>query len=277
MKQSFLRRPAIAAAAGLLISFGAWAQQYPPPPPPQAMPAQVQPSQVDSLVQRIALYPDPLLAQILTASTYSDQIPEAATWANQHSYMNQQDLSAAITQDQLPWDPSILALLPFPQMLNMMSQDMGWTQALGQAVLSDRAAVMDAVQRQRQTAQQYGYLQSNNYEQVTGGPGDIEILPVNPDMIYVPAYDPRVVSAAPRPGFFVGGAIHFGPGITIGAGFRPYGWAGAGIGWREHNVIIDHRPWVRTWSNRGVYVHPYEHPMPHFAGPRTERHELRRH
>jgi hypothetical protein len=96
-------------------------------------------------------------------------------------------------------------------------------------------------------------------------------------MIYVPAYDPYVVFAAPRPGFFVGGAIHFGPGITIGAGFLPFGWAGAGIGWREHNVIIDHRPWVRTWDNRGTYVHPYARPMPRYAGPRVERHEIRRH
>ncbi len=275
MNQRFYGRSSLAAMAALLVSLPAWAQQYPPPPPP---PVQAQqPAQLDPLVERIALYPDPLLAQILTASTFSDQIPEAANWANQHSYMNQQALAQAINEDRLPWDPSILGLLPFPQVLNMMAQDPSWTQALGQAMLTNRAAVMDAIQSQRQVAMQYGYLQSNAYDQVMGGPGDIQITPVSPDVIYVPTYDPYVVFAAPRAGFFVGGAIHFGPGITIGAGFLPFGWVGAGIGWRDHTVIIDSHPWVRTWANRGTYVHPYEHPMPHFAGPRVERHEFHRH
>lgn len=276
MKRPFSSRAALVATAVLSLSIRMGAQQYPPPPPPPP-PPQGQMPQLDSLVQRIALYPDPLLAQILTASTFSDQIPEAAEWANQHGSMNQQDLAAAINQDRLPWDPSILGLLPFPSVLSMMAQDPAWTQALGQAVLTNRAAVMDAIQRQRQVAQQYGYLQSNNYEQVTGGPGDIQIEPVNPGVIYVPTYDPYVVFAAPRPGFFVGGALHFGPGISIGAGFLPFGWAGAGLGWRDHTVIIDRHPWVRTWDNRAHYVHPYEHPMPHYAGPRVEHHEFHRH
>jgi hypothetical protein len=253
-------------------------QQYPPQqyPPQQGYPEQapppMPPAQLDQVVQRIALYPDPLLAQILTASSYYNQIPEAAAWANQHSYLHGDSLSQAVAEDQLPWDPSILALLPFPSVLNMMAQDPGWTQALGNAVLADRASVMDAIQRQRQAAEQYGYLQSNNYVRVVGPPGDIEILPLNPGVIYVPTYNPYVVFAPPRPGIFVGGALRFGPGITIGAGFMPFGWAGAGIGWRAHNLIIDNHPWVRTWGNRGVYVHPYAHPMPHYTGHPVERH-----
>jgi hypothetical protein len=89
------------------------------------------PPQLDSLVQRIALYPDSLLAQVLTASTYWDQVPEAAAWADQHSYLQGPALAQAIEADRLPWDPSLLALLPFPSVLDMMAQDPGWTQALG--------------------------------------------------------------------------------------------------------------------------------------------------
>jgi hypothetical protein len=224
------------------------------------------------MVQRIALYPDPLLAQILTASTFSDQIPPAAEWANRHAFLHGPQLAAAIQADQLPWDPSVLALLPFPQVLNMMSSDPGWTQALGNAVLGDRAAVMDAIQRMRQEALSYGYLQSNQYVRVVPTPGAIEIMPVDPGMMYVPAYNPMVVFAAPRPGFFVGGAIRFGPGITIGA-FAPFGWATPYLGWREHAIIINNRPWVRTFANRAQYVHPYEWRRP--VGPRVERHEGR--
>jgi Protein of unknown function (DUF3300) len=272
MNRTFSGRASLAAMAALLLALPIWAQ-YPPPPPPSIP----QPMQLDTLVRRIALYPDPLLAQVLTASTFWDEIPEAATWASEHSYLNQQQLAQAINEDRLPWDPSVLGLLPFPSVLSMMAQDPAWTQELGQAVLNNRASVMDAIQRQRQVAEQYGYLQSNAYDQVTGGPGDIQIVPVNPSVIYVPAYDPYVVFAAPRPGFAVGGAIHFGHGITIGAGFLPFGWVGAGFGWREHNVIIDRHPWARTWENREHYVHPYEHPVPHFRGPRVEHHEFHRH
>jgi hypothetical protein len=231
---------------------------------------------LDQLVQRIALYPDPLLAQILTASSFSDQIPQAAAWANQHAYLHDQALAAAINADQLPWDPSVLALLPFPNVLNMMAQDPGWTQALGNAVLSDRGAVMDSIQRERSLAQQYGYLRTNSYDQVVGAYPYIQILPVNPGYIYVPVYNPAVVFVRPRPGFYVAGAIRFGPGITLGAGFMPFGWAGAGIGWREHAIILDNRPWVRTWQNRATYVHPYAHPLPHYTERREEHREVRR-
>jgi len=287
MNRQCIGRLSLAAVAALIASLPAVAQQYPPPPPPQQYPPPqgyptqapppVAPAQLDQVVQRIALYPDPLLAQVLTASTFYNEIPEAAGWANQHSYLTGPALAQAVTEDRLSWDPSVLALLPFPSVLSMMAQDPGWTQTLGNAVLTDRAAVMDAIQRQRQVAEQYGYLQSNSYDLVSGPPGDIQILPVNPNVVYVPTYDPYVVFAAPRPGFFVGGAIRFGPGITIGAGFLPFGWVGAGIGWREHNLIIDRRPWVRTWANHDHYVHPYEHPMPHFSGGRVERHDIHRH
>lgn len=262
--------------------------QYPQPPQGQSYPAQqapyppqygqpplASPQQLDQLVQPIALYPDGLLAQALTAATFSNEIPDAANWANVHSYLRGDELARAMQQDNLGFDPSVMALLPFPSVLNYMAQYMGWTQALGNAVLAQRPDVMDAVQRMRQEAYNYGYLRNSEYDRVVfGGPGDIEILPVTPGFYYVPYYNPAVVFYRPRPGFFVGAAIRFGPGITVGAAFAPFGWANIGFGWRAHTIIVDNHPWVRTWANRGVYVHPYAVPYRH-EGPRVERHESR--
>jgi hypothetical protein len=241
-------------------------QQQGPPPPPVA------PQQLDQIVQRIALYPDPLLAQVLTASTFSDEIPDAAAWAQQHSGLNGDALAQAIQSDNLPWDPSVLALLPFPSVLDTMARDPEWTGALGNAVLVQKPDVMDAVQRMRREARNYGYLAPNSYDNVTDDGGYVEIQPINPALYYVPVYSPGVVFFAPRPGFFVGGAIRFGPSIAIGPAFGRYGWYGAGFGWGGHTILIDHHPWGRTFYNRGVYVHPYSHPYARPAGPRVELH-----
>ncbi len=246
--------------------------QYPPSNYPQPVP--VPPQQLDSLVSRIALYPDGLLAQVLTASTYGNEIPDAATWALQHQGWQSDQLARAISEDRLPFDPSVLALLPFPSILDQMARDPNWTQQLGSAVLVQRNDVMDVVQRLRDQAYQYGYLRSNPYESVTYSPGYVVIQPVNPGAYYVPYYNPLVVYRRPRPGFFAGSAIRFGPAITIGAGFSPFGWSGAGFGWREHNILIDRRPWVRTWSNRAAYVPPAAYARPRYEGPRVERHDI---
>jgi hypothetical protein len=122
-----------------------------------AQPVALTPPQLDQLVARIALYPDPVLAQTLTASTYWSVIPEAAAWADQHSYLKGDALAQAMQADHLQWDPSILALLPFPSVLDMMARDLAWTQQLGNAVLTQNSDVMDAVQRMRQRAHSYGY------------------------------------------------------------------------------------------------------------------------
>jgi hypothetical protein len=129
---------------------------------------------LENLVARIALYPDPLLAQILTASTFWDEIPEAAAWANEHSYLKGDALAEAIRTDNLQWDPSVLALLPFPSVLNMMAQDLAWTEKLGTAVLAQRADVMDAVQRLRRKAREFGYLHTNPYCTVVENDGYVE-------------------------------------------------------------------------------------------------------
>jgi len=229
------------------------------------------PADLDRLVARIALYPDPLLGQILSASTYSDQIPEAASWSDHHHYLTGDALAAAISGDHLSWDPSVQALLPFPSVLETMAGDMNWTTQLGNAVLAQRGDVMDAVQRDRHKAWDYGYLRSNGEILVGNGPF-ITILPARPDYYVVPAYDPAVVFLAPRPGFVVGGAISFGFGISIGAAFRPWGWGGVRIGWDSHAWFIGDHPWGRTWANRATYVHPYGLPR-YEAARRVETHE----
>jgi hypothetical protein len=235
------------------------------------------PSQLDQLVARIALYPDPLLAQVLTASTYWSEIPEAAAWADQHSYLKGDALAQAMQEDHLQWDPSVLALLPFPSVLDMMAHDPAWTEQLGNAVLTQDSDVMDAVQRMRQKARSYGYLVPNSYINVVTEGGYIQILPVSPGVIYVPSYDPFIVFAPPRPGFAIGGAIRFGPAITIGAAFGGWGWwVGSGFGWPTHTILIDRRPWTRIWGNRVGYVHPYVRPWVRPVGPRVEVHHLRR-
>ena len=224
--------------------------------PAFAQPAYLSPGDLERMVARIALYPDSLLAQTLAAATYPDQIPDAARWADQHHYLTGDGLAAAISADQLPWDPSVQALLPFPSVLDMMASDMNWTAQLGNAFLSQRDAVMDAVQRQRRRAYDYGYLRPNAQVAVHYGPY-IEIVPVNPAFVCVPYYDPLVVYAAPRPGFFVGGAVNFGFGVTIGAAFRPWGWGDNRFAWNTHTVIINNTTWNRTYVNRTTYVHPY--------------------
>jgi hypothetical protein len=154
------------AAVALLLA-GAFAPailaQGPPPP-------YFSPQQLDGLVSRIALYPDSLLSQVLAAATFPDAIPDAAGWADQHHYLTGDALAAAIQADRLPWDPSVQALLPFPAVLDMMASDMSWTRQLGDAFLSNSGAVMDAVQRERRRAYDYGYLRTNPQVVVTPGP-----------------------------------------------------------------------------------------------------------
>ena len=128
------------------------------------------PAELEKLVSKIALYPDPLVAQILAGATYPDQIPDAAKWADEHHYLRGDDLARAITEDHLPWDASVQALLPFPSVLEMMASDMNWTSELGNAFLAQQQDVMEAVQRDRKKARDYGYLRTNAQVVVAGGP-----------------------------------------------------------------------------------------------------------
>jgi hypothetical protein len=236
------------------------APQYGNQAPPQyaaqnQAPPYFPPQQLDNLVSRIALYPDPLLAQIFAAATFPDQIQDAAGFANANRGLQGNDLANAISQANLPFDPSVQSLIPFPNVLDMMARDMNWTSQLGDAVLGQRPDVMDAVQRMRRQAANYGYLHSTPQMRVVMDPGYVQIVPVDPGLIYVPVYDPFVVYAPPRPGFYVGSAIGFGGGFGIGA-FGGWGWGG-GFNWRSHGVYINNVVWGRTWQNRGIYVHNY--------------------
>jgi hypothetical protein len=214
------------------------------------------PEQLDRLVSPVALYPDPLLAQVLAAATFPDEIPDAARWADQHHHLSGDQLAQQINYDQLPWDPSVQALLPFPAVLNTMASDMDWTNDLGNAFLSNQQDVMYAVQRMRQRARDYGYLRTGPQMVVSNGPY-ITIMPARPDYIVVPSYDPVVVYERPRPGFFVGAAIGFRFGVGLGVAYRPWGWGYNRIAWNERVVIVNNAPWHRTWINRHEYVHPY--------------------
>src|SRR5882724_5017653 len=133
-------------------------------------PGQYPPAELDRLVSRIALYPDPLLAQILAAATFPEQIADASRWADAHHYLSGEPLARAIADDRLPFDPSVQALLPFPSVLNMMASDLPWTTSLGNAFLDQPQDVTDAAQRLRQQARDYGYLRSNAEVTVSNGP-----------------------------------------------------------------------------------------------------------
>ncbi len=281
--------PAVALAMTMLSVVPSFGQNYPPQGYPQgqaqgypqgqpqgypqAGPALPPPAQLDQLVSRIALYPDPLLAQVLAASTFGDQIPAAAAWADQHHYLNGPALAGAINNDHLNFDPGVQALLPFPSVLEMMNADMYWTSQIGNAFLVSQQAVMDSVQRMRQSSMRYGYLRTNPQVIVGGGPY-ITIMPANPEFITVPYYDPGVVFFPPRPGFVIGGAINFGYGVTIGGFLRPWGWGLNRWDWGAHRLYVNDGIWGRTWVNRSTYVHPYGGVTRYNAAPPPERHEM---
>jgi len=257
-----------------LLALPVMAQQYPPPqpgqyppPPPQQQqpypqdpgqyppqqqgqynppPANFTPEQLDQMVSRIALYPDPLLAQVFAASTFPDQIQPAAQWADQHHYLTGQALAGAIQNDQLGFDPSVQALLPFPSVLQMMASDMNWTASLGNAFMSQGPLLQDAVQRMRSAAYNNGYLRSNDQIRVNNTGAWTEIAPINPGYIVVPYYDPAVVFYRPwRPGFGVG--ISFGYGVGIGTWFNPWGWGGNRFYWDRHEVWVGNHVWDRRY------------------------------
>jgi hypothetical protein len=252
---------------------------------PSGQPPSYPSSDLDRLVGRIALYPDPLLAHVLTAATYPAEISDAARWADEHHHLNGSELTDAIAEDQLPWDPSVQSLLSFPVVLDMMASDPAWTQDLGNAFLAQNADVMDAVQRMRQRAWRYGYLRSGPRVLVRSGPF-IEIVPVEPAFIVVPSYDPLIVFGPPRPRFAVAGGVYWGFGVRLGTWWDPWGWNGSRVMWSNRAVLIDNAPWRRTWYNRGNYVHPFvarRYVVPrrpveqHRVAPRTDQERQREH
>src|SRR3989475_1573821 len=196
-----------------------------------APPAKQSPQELQQLVAPIALYPDALVAQILAASTYPTEIVEADRWMQSHPNLKGDDLAKEV--DKQPWDPSVKALTQFPSVLENMDKNLSWTSSLGDAYVNQQQAVTDAVQAMRQQARKAGQLNSNEQENVTTQGNTIVIQPANPDVVYVPAYDPWLVYGdpivaypgwVPVPGIFYGGpSVYFGGGFGIGF-FGGFGW-----------------------------------------------------
>jgi hypothetical protein len=263
-------RATIAVVCVLLLpyaNFLAIAQshaQYAPqaasqPPPPQF----VGPDQLDSLVAPIALYPDPLLSQVLAASTYPLEIIEAQQWLQQNRNLQGQSLIEAAQQQN--WDPSVQVLVAFPDVVALLSRDVRWTTNLGNAFLAQQADVMNAIQRLRSQASNNGRLASTPQQIVTTETQDeqsaIQIQPVDPQVIYPPVYDPAYVWGPPVSGGYpavsypqggngagfgsgsdYGGGSGFGQGISLAGLFSGLlGWGGWGwaLNWFTHTLSLN--------------------------------------
>src|ERR1700722_8567225 len=153
------------------------------------------PAQLQQLVAPIALYPDSLVAQVLAASTFPAQIVEADRWLQNNSTLKGDALAQAV--DQMSWDPSVKALTAFPTVLGNMDKNLSWTSSLGDAYYNQQQDVMDAVQFMRQKAQSAGNLKSTDQQTVQSQGSDIVIQPANPQVVYVPAYNPWLVYGYP--------------------------------------------------------------------------------
>jgi hypothetical protein len=216
------------------------------------------PSDLERLVSRVALFPDPLLAQVLAATTYPEQIPEAAKWSDGHHYLTGEALAAAMTDDNLSWEPCVQSLLPFPSVLQMMAADMAWTSDLGTAFMAHGPEVLDAAQRMRRIANDYGYLVRSKQVVITPFPAYVLIMPVNPDLMPVPIYSPGVVFLPPAVGVNLStAAIRYTLTERLGPAFAPWGWGSTRIAWDRRALTIANAPWARGWSNRASYAHPY--------------------
>jgi uncharacterized membrane protein YgcG len=205
------------------------------------------PEQLDNLLAPIALYPDPLLAQILPAATFPDQIDEAARFCRGGA--NPDDI------DTQPWDVSVKAVAHYPTVLYMMADTLDWTTALGQAYVNQMGDVMASVQRLRREARNAGNLVTTPQQDVEADDGNIEIWPAQPQYCYLPVYDPGLA-------FFGSGGVFGGPVITFSAGFPIGVWLNYDFDWRHRHIyyhgwsegrgwIARSRPYIRVNS---VYV-----------------------
>lgn len=216
-----------------------------PPGPPVAATPQISvalsPQQVNQLAAPIALYPDPLLAEMLPASTYPLEVVEAARWLA--AYPN----PSGIMIDLQTWDPSVKALLHYPTVLGYMSDNLAWTEALGVAFLNQQQDVMQAIQQLRALALAAGTLQTTAQQQIILQGGDIYIEPVNPQLLYVPEYNPNVVYSAPAVGIPAGLSllVSFSRGWQIGA------WLDNDCDW-DHHWVNAGGDWRHRWANQAI-------------------------
>lgn len=232
---------AVALTTGIGLQ-AAQDQNAPPPSqdqgdaPPQS--AHLTPQQLQELVAPIALYPDALVAQILAASAYPTQIVEAERFVEENPNLKGTALGTEV--DKQDWDPSVKALTEFPSVLSDMNKNLAWTSELGDANVNQGADVMAAVQYMRTQAQKAGTLKTTPQQTVTDQGSTVVIQPADPNVVYVPEYDPELVYGYPVglwPGFYpwwgIGGPyIGFGIGFGIGPFFGfGWGWGGWGFDW----------------------------------------------
>ena len=209
-------------------------------------------AQLDDLVAPIALYPDPLLSQVLVASTYPLEVVEAQQWLQKNGSLRGQQLTDAARQQN--WDASVQAMVAFPDVLTTLNQDLQWTTALGDAFLAQQSDVMAAVQRMRARAQANGRLSTTPQQTVTtetqSGQTAIDIAPADPQVMYVPEYDPAYVWGPPAWGYYPplsygGYGFGFYPGIDMGFCFGGWGgWGYGGWGWG----------WGPNWFGGSMFV-----------------------
>jgi len=225
--------------------------------------------QIEQLVAPIALYPDALVAQILMASTYPLEVVQAARWSKDNPKVTGKALEDAMQKQ--PWDPSVKSLTATPQVLAMMNEKLDWTQKLGDAFLANQKDMLDGVQRLRKKALDAGNLKTGKEQKVTteqeGNITIIKIEPANPEVVYVPVYNPTVVYGPwPYPAYppyyyyppaYAGGVFFaFSVGIVIGSA-----WWG-GCHWGGGNVYINHNTYNnfnRTNIKTGDWQHRPEH------------------
>ena len=244
--------------------------QAPPPPtgPGQRQYTPLPREQLNKLVAPIALYPDALVAQILAASGYPTQIVEANRMVRANPDLKGRDL--AEEADRQDWDPSVKSLVEFPTVLANLDRDLSWTSELGEAYQNQPDDVMQAIQYMRHKAYDAGNLRSTPQERVYEQGPNVDIQPADPNVVYVPAYNPAYVYGYPVglwPGFYPWWGVGFGaPYISFGFGFpiAPFfgfgwGWHGWGIGWGFHGgIFFGGHPWAYrggAFYNHAAFVH----------------------
>jgi uncharacterized membrane protein YgcG len=220
---------------------------------PALQAVQQSPEQLRELVAPIALYPDPLVAQILAAATYPAEVVEANQWMQQHQGLTGAALAKEV--DKQSWDPSVKALTEFPGVLANMGQNLAWTAELGDAYVNQRQELTQTIQKMRQLAKDAGNLKSTPQENVTTDGDTIDIEPTSTDEVYVPEYDPWSVYGdllpvfpgwAPYPGLYLDW-----PGIAFGLGFGlgwfggyGWGWNNWGCDWHQGTVVYNHHAFI---------------------------------
>ncbi|MDA8305909.1 MAG: DUF3300 domain-containing protein [Deltaproteobacteria bacterium] len=237
-------------------------------------------AQLEQMLAPIALYPDSLLAQVLMASTYPVQVVEADRWVKKHRNLKGKALNSAL--DKMNWEPSVKALVPFPQVLSMMSDQLAWTENLGDAFIARQSLVMETVQKLRARAKAQNTLKSNRQQNVIVEQKVIKIEPADPQVVYVPAYNPVVVYGAwpypaypPYPYYPAGavvaaGAVGFAAGVAVGAAWNNnwghWNWGNNTLNVNVNKNININNTHVNNLNSANIQTERWQHNAAHGKG-----------